>query len=221
MPRKAPWLRPNLAWRPPPPDEDLTGEEFEEWTVLAYAGTADERYYRCACSCGHVGLVRGGELRRRRTRSCGHLTRALKHGLARKGKRHPLYGTWQSMCRRCADPENAGWPNYGGRGIRVCKRWRESVAAFVQDVERLGPRPPGHTLDRIENDGDYEPGNVRWAPAPVQRRNQRRVTWVTIGSRRMCLKDWCAELGKNYATVKAYTRRGRTPIEALLGRQAA
>jgi hypothetical protein len=93
------------------------------------------------------------------------------HGLAPRGAPHPLYSVWAGMIQRCTNPKAKKWARYGGRGIRVCERWRNDFAAFVAD---LAPKPsPGHSLDRKDNDGNYEPGNVRWATAHEQRINQR------------------------------------------------
>jgi hypothetical protein len=87
----------------------------------------------------------------------------------------PLYQTWINMRRRCENPRHVGYKNYGGRGIKVCEAWNRSYDAFRDYVEfNLGPRPLGHTIDRIDNDGNYEPGNVRWSSLSVQSRNQRR-----------------------------------------------
>lgn len=86
---------------------------------------------------------------------------------------HPLYKTWDGMIGRTSRPNDAEYKNYGARGITVCERWRDP-RFFAADIERLlGPRPPGWTLDRIDNDGNYEPGNVRWASRKQQRENQR------------------------------------------------
>lgn len=96
----------------------------------------------------------------------------MKHGHAEGGRRTPTYSTWIAMNHRCTYPTNAKWHLYGGRGITVCERWRESFSAFLAD---MGERPVGTTLDRKDSNGHYEPGNCRWATTPAQNRNRRGV----------------------------------------------
>lgn len=96
--------------------------------------------------------------------------RNFKHGLAVRGHAHPLYAIWIQMRRRCLNPKHPDWKHYGGRGIRVCSRWR-NFAKFVAD---MGERPPGLEIDRRNNDGHYTPGNCRWATRTEQNRNRRR-----------------------------------------------
>jgi hypothetical protein len=123
------------------------------------------------CDCGTVKVVRREHLRRGFTNSCGCLRREARetHGLSR----HPLFDTWKGMVARCEDPTHRSYRSYGGRGITVCAAWHDP-AAFIADIERdLGPRPPGMTLDRIDNDGPYGPGKVRWATRSQQQTNKR------------------------------------------------
>jgi hypothetical protein len=107
--------------------------------------------------------------------STGKETTTLHGNRRHGGSRTALYQTWINMRRRCHDPTLAGYKNYGGRGIAVCDEWICSYEAFSHYVSTLlGPRPEGYSLDRINNDGNYEPGNVRWASRRTQARNQRR-----------------------------------------------
>lgn len=159
------------------------GERSGRLTVIRKAGPVRlpsgywETRYRCECACGRQVTVRAMCLRRGHTRSCGCLHResVKRNGQARRkhggSRSHPLYVTWRSMRERCMNPNATGYANYGGRGIRICSRW-DDFALFAVDV---GEKPsPEHTLDRIDNDGGYEPGNVRWATPAEQQRNRRR-----------------------------------------------
>lgn len=131
--------------------------------------------WRARCDCGHVWELPNSQIRDTTPRSCrgcapkvrGHRVK-LPKGKHYK-KTHPSYNSWYSMWRRCNHPHYWNYANYGGRGITVCKRW-ESFDLFVED---MGERPVGKTLDRKENDGNYEPGNCRWATHKEQRHNQR------------------------------------------------
>lgn len=102
--------------------------------------------------------------------------RPIKHGHAVGGKESRTYSSWRSMLKRCYDPRSNGYERWGGRGIAVCDSWRESFANFLAD---MGERPEGMTLDRIDNDRNYEPDNCRWATWSEQRRNQRRAVTST------------------------------------------
>lgn len=138
---------------------------------------------RLRCDCGSEYCARTDRLANGHVRSCGcikadaarQVGRAnTTHGFTRRNARHPLYDTWKNMLARCETPADSHYPRWGGRGIRVCDGWHDltTFAAYVDQA--LGPRPDGCSLDRIDNDGHYEPGNVRWASAVEQRANQRR-----------------------------------------------
>lgn len=113
---------------------------------------------------------------------------------------------WAGMIQRCHNPNVRNYQNYGGRGIQVCERWRQSFQAFVED---MGPRPsPKHSLDRRENDGNYEPGNVRWATQGTQLRNSRAAVKLEIGGVSKCLADWSLESGVQASTIAFRLRQG-------------
>ena len=151
------------------------------------------RRVECRCSCGVVKVYRLPLLRNGTTVSCGCWSREVKskrmfrHG----GAGTPEHGIWLGIRNRCADLSNA---NYGGRGIRVCARWQESFAAFLED---MGPRPtPKHSIDRFpDNDGNYEPGNCRWATKKEQARNTRVNQMVTRDGETLCIAEWAERYG--------------------------
>jgi hypothetical protein len=154
---------------------NLSGKTFGSLTVLEDAGRANGAVlWRCKCACGGESLVRSYTLIGGAQKTCGcHGGKGnLHHGHAKRGKRSPEYTSWKGMKERCFNPNRPKWKHYGARGIRVCPEWVSSFDAFYSHV---GPRPsPKHSIDRIDVDGHYEPGNVRWATSSEQIRNRRR-----------------------------------------------
>ncbi len=142
-----------------------------------------------SCDCGTEKSVQGAALRSGVTISCGPSHSKVRHGHARDHAQTPEYVSWQSMIRRCYNPEVGQYPRYGGRGIRVCARWLVSFESFLAD---MGERPANKTLDRIDNDGDYEPGNCRWATEKEQSRNRSTSKRVVVDGVSMSLAE-CAE----------------------------
>jgi hypothetical protein len=151
---------------------DMTGQSFGRLTVIGRAENAGKRTrWLCRCECGGEKPFQRGDLLFGRAVSCGCYRNAVhtKHGLCHTSE----YSIWAGMNDRCSNPNNNAWKYYGGRGIKVCDRWRASFEAFFADI---GPRPTSkHSIDRINNDGNYEPGNVRWATATVQANNKRQA----------------------------------------------
>ncbi len=115
-------------------------------------------------------------------------------------KRAPEYDCWAKMIQRCTNPRANGYKYWGGRGITICPRWRQSYQAFLEDV---GPRPTNkHAIDRIDNAGNYEPGNVRWVTRDVQNRNRRNTGMFTWMNRTMTLAEWSKITGFSYRTLQ-------------------
>jgi hypothetical protein len=180
------------------PRRDLTGIKFGRLTAIKPIAVIRPKgivIWACSCECGGYTEIKLGALISGNTKSCGCITRErLRSGVNRRthGLTHSSeYKAWDSMRYRCANPKHKSYALYGGRGITVCDRWQVSFDNFYAD---MGPKPSAkHSLDRIDVNGNYEPGNCRWATWSEQRRNQRRHLVAKVRAERGAV--WTELLG--------------------------
>ena len=189
---------------------DLTSKKFGRLTVSHFAGRNSRGNYvwLCRCECGADTLVIANCLKSGQTTSCGCWqkknigVRSRTHGL----RRSLAYGIWANMKSRCHNPNHRDYANYGGRGISVCERWRKSFQDFIAD---MGQRPsPKHELDRIDNSGNYEPGNVRWVTRKTNCRNTRHNHFVEYRGQRRTIAEWADVTGIDARTIWKRLHRG-------------
>lgn len=176
-------------------------DRYGRLTVLKRTVFTKRAKWLVRCDCGVEKEVLAESLRSGSTKSCGCLrsesvkSKNMTHGLSNT----EMYRRWQMILDRCNNPNSKAYKNYGGRGISVCKSWSESFESFIRDVGY--PPGKGYSLDRINNDGDYSPGNVRWATQLEQSRNTRRNILITYKGEIKVLKDWAVTLGISHYTL--------------------
>jgi len=190
---------------------DLSGRRVGRLTVLEYVG--DTRW-KCLCDCGKIAIIRGVCLRRKDfTQSCGcfRVDTFQTHGLSTSRE----WRAWHTAKQRCFNPKNPKYPRYGGRGITMCDEWKDDFAAFINYI---GPRPsPAYSLDRYPNyDGNYAPGNVRWATVKEQRINQANTHLLTFNGETLTIAEWAARIGMNISTLHSRITRYHWPVEKAL-----
>jgi hypothetical protein len=144
------------------------------------------------------------------------MTVNIKHGACANGKIASLYNRWKDIKQRCNNPTRITYARYGGRGIKLCKRWHDYVAFAADILEKIGPPPTRrHQLDRIDNDKGYTPGNMRWATPKQQIRNSRSVRLITIQGKRMSVIEWCEHFNLSVNTFRFRKRKGLSDKAAL------
>jgi len=199
-----------------PPRQLEAGTVFGLLMVTG-ATTRDARrrlLWVCRCECGSHTAASSSDLRSGRVVSCGckRLSMLRTSNLRHGGTHTRTFSIWKDMHRRCFNRNCAAFPNYGGRGITICDRWRE-FPAFLAD---MGPCPSGLSIERIDVNGNYEPQNCRWASRHTQARNTRRTVLVEYRGERMALIDACSLAGLPYATVRDRIRLLKWPVEQAL-----
>lgn len=196
------------------------GDRYGRLVVQA-AGemTARGRVWECLCDCGGRVAVLSAKLNSGHTQSCGCLRHEVLvarntkhgHGSARKGV-SATYTSWQAMQARCYNPTSPSYRNYGGRGIKVCRRWH----LFENFLADMGERPAGMTLERKDSNKAYSPSNCLWADKETQSNNRRDVIIYSYAGRAMSLAQWCRELGLNYHTIYNRIKRSGLSFEQAI-----
>lgn len=197
------------------PRIDLIGQRFGRMVVMSLSpirATDGKPQWLLRCDCGSDVHLATTRLRSMGQISCGCAThykgKNTTHGLSKT----PTYQAWGAMLDRCTNPKNARFNRYGGRGINVCERWR-SFENFIAD---MGEKPAGKSLDRFpDTNGNYEPGNCRWATAVQQGRNRARTVYVEFRGERRPATEWAEILGFPRWTITCRLHQGWTPERAL------
>jgi len=194
--------------------EELTGRRIGELTVVGYVA---DKGWLCRCSCG-------AEIYRKRTGGLRDAIRFNRQSFCNSASHRadlpplesmPEYSVWMSLRARCNNPKNPGYSRYGGRGIRVDPTW-EGRGGFIAFIGDVGRRPtPNHTIERTDNDGNYEPGNCCWDTRKSQARNRRNSKRITINGRSATIAEWAEENNIDYDTIWSRLKRGVAPQQAI------
>lgn len=183
---------------------NIAGQRFSNLVALEPTNKrcGSSVVWRCKCDCGQIAMVRSDNLKTGNTKGCGCLSGSwTKHG--KTGSR--AYSAWCGMHSRCGDLDDL---NYGGREIKVCDHW-DSFENFFAD---MGEPQEGYSIDRIDNDGNYEPSNCRWATCKEQARNRRSNIQIRFNNRSLTLSEWSEILGINRSTLRARINRYGWPV---------
>lgn len=191
-----------------PPQESL-GKRFGRLIVMQVLGVSSDHRMRvfCICDCGTEKVIKLNSLRTNETKSCGCLRREMAtQGSVTHGQHGtPEYQSWRGMLDRCRNKNHTSFANYGGRGISVCPEWSNSFESFLSS---MGNRPTGTTLDRIHNDGNYEPGNCQWASNEKQAMNTRRAKLLVFNGEIKTISQWSRDSGIQRRTIGMRLKHG-------------
>ena len=180
---------------------DLTGKRYAKLTVVSREDNSPRgvAVWLCRCDCGNFVSVRGGNLKSGAVKSCGCLRKTppnKSHGMSHSA----LYRKWAAIKRRCYCKSVRSYKDYGARGIKMCEEWERSSSAFIKWALENGYEE-GLTIERINNDGDYCPGNCKWIPFTEQQGNRRNCVKIEYNGKTKNLSQWCRDLGLDYSRV--------------------
>ncbi len=193
---------------------NLVGQKFTRLTVISFSHSdkKSRTYWNCICDCGNTKIVCGGNLKSGSVKSCKCLHKEIitMHGMCTAS----IYIIWKGIIQRCHNPNTKKYYRYGGRGIKVCKRWKNSFINFYKD---MGDRPKGKSIDRINNNGNYSPKNCKWSTQKEQCSNTSNNVLVTIDKKTKTVSEWSRIKKINNSTVfKRINRSGWLPEKAIL-----
>lgn len=196
--------------------DDYIGKRSYMLTVVGLAPRAEkDRAWKllCRCDCGNATRITPSQFDAGKVMSCGCLRKSPRNEFDGHSK-HPLYKIWIQMMRRCYNPKTKHYDRYGGRGISVCEEWH-TFNNFALWSESIGGRPPGTSLDRIDNDGNYAPSNCRWADLKTQHRNTSANIVVEYNGERKTLIEWAETTGISWSALNHRYHRG-WPVDRML-----
>lgn len=202
--------------------KDISGNRYGRAVVISYSHyERSNAHWNCVCDCGNQFVTTGKGLRQGSTQSCGCLAKERRaaatskakttHGATKAGRDRRTYRIWTNMKSRCSNPKFDSYKWYGGRGIKVCERWG-SYENFVAD---MGEAPSGMTIDRQDSDGDYGPGNCKWATWTDQQNNRRNNKPLEHNGVTMNQTQWGRELNIDHRAISARLKKGWTVAQAL------
>ena len=204
------------------------GERYGSLIVIGISKIPNDcqTYVKCRCDCGNFVDILPNHLfkENKGRKSCGCLksknkmlqsSKSTSAGNFKDGRAmHPLYGTWLQMLNRCENPNQKHYDRYGGRGIKVCEEWHD-FWKFVEWSDSVGGKPDGYTIDRINNDGNYEPSNCRWANWETQTSNKSSNRFIEFNGKTQTIHQWSVELGIHHQTLTTRINRGWSIERAL------
>jgi hypothetical protein len=190
----------------------LIGKKFNMLTIVSYKkkGKYNCNYFVCKCDCGNTTEIRANHLLHDNQFSCG----CIRTKYTNRTIGNAIYDTWNRMMHRCYDTKHHKYARYGARGIKLCDEWKNNYDTFYNWAINNGFQL-GLSIDRINNDGNYEPSNCRWATRKQQMRNTSRTKYLTYKGETRSMAEWCEILNLNYDKVASRLHRGKTVDQAF------
>ena len=200
--------------------DNIAGKKFNKLTAISFDSVSNSGNHKWlfSCECGNKKVILKSHAKSGHTKSCGcynsdlTIKRNTKHNNCKRIGRSKAYSTWSSIKKRCYNFNQSNYERYGARGIKVCDKWVESFENFLEDMGE--PPTAEHSIDRINNNGDYEPSNCKWSSVEEQANNKRNSIIITFNNKKQTLAQWCRELNLNYKSTYKKVRNNKS-IESI------